>query len=45
MTAVLGGDADHAVELLTAHYRQTAEVILQDKQIFAELDGAEDAAS
>jgi DNA-binding GntR family transcriptional regulator len=45
MTAVLSGDADRAVELLTAHYRQTAEVILQDKQIFAELDGAEDAAS
>ncbi|SFL79810.1 transcriptional regulator, GntR family [Bradyrhizobium sp. NFR13] len=43
MTAVLGGDADRAVELLTAHYRQTAEVILQDKQIFAELD--EGAAS
>jgi DNA-binding GntR family transcriptional regulator len=43
MTAVLSGDADRAVDLLTAHYRQTAEVILQDKQIFAELD--EGAAS
>jgi hypothetical protein len=33
------------VDLLTAHYRQTAEVILQDKQIFSELHEGEDAAS
>jgi DNA-binding GntR family transcriptional regulator len=45
MAAVLSGDADHAVDLLTAHYRQTAEVILQDKQIFSELHEGEDAAS
>jgi DNA-binding GntR family transcriptional regulator len=37
MTAVLSGGADDAVALLTAHYNQTAEVILQDEQIFPEL--------
>ena len=37
MDAVLKGDADGAVALLTAHYTQTAEVILQDEQIFPEL--------
>ena len=37
--AVLSGDADHAVELLTAHYNQTAAVILQDERIFPELRG------
>ncbi|MDB5618171.1 GntR family transcriptional regulator [Tardiphaga sp.] len=36
MNAVLSGNADHAVDLLTTHYRQTADVILQDKQTFAE---------
>jgi DNA-binding GntR family transcriptional regulator len=45
MDAVLSGNADHAVDLLTAHYRQTAEVILQDKQIFSELHGSEEASS
>jgi DNA-binding GntR family transcriptional regulator len=45
MDAVLSGNADHAVDLLTAHYRQTAEVILQDKQIFSELQGGNDAVS
>jgi DNA-binding GntR family transcriptional regulator len=44
-SAVLSGDADRAVDLLTAHYRQTAEVIFQDKQIFSELHEGEGAAS
>ncbi|KRR02339.1 GntR family transcriptional regulator [Bradyrhizobium valentinum] len=38
MSAVLSGDADAAVILLTAHYNQTAEVILQDQRIFPELN-------
>lgn len=38
-TAVLSGAADDAVALLAAHYNQTAEVILQDEQIFPELRG------
>ena len=38
MNAVLSGDADAAVTLLTAHYNQTAEVILQDQRIFPELN-------
>jgi DNA-binding GntR family transcriptional regulator len=38
MSAVLSGGADEAVALLTAHYRQTAEVILRDQRIFPELD-------
>jgi DNA-binding GntR family transcriptional regulator len=42
MTAVLSGGADDAVALLTAHYNQTAEVILQDEQIFPELRNATD---
>jgi DNA-binding GntR family transcriptional regulator len=37
MDAVLKGHPDAAVALLTAHYTQTAEVILQDEQIFPEL--------
>jgi len=39
MTAVLRNDTDAAVALLAAHYDQTAEVILQDQQIFPELRG------
>jgi hypothetical protein len=34
MNAVLSGDADAGVALLTAHYKQTAEVILGDELIF-----------
>ena len=37
MEAVLSGDADLAVKLLTAHYQRTADVILQDEAIFPEL--------
>jgi DNA-binding GntR family transcriptional regulator len=37
--AVMRGDADAAVKLLTAHYRTTADVILQDEAIFPELRG------
>lgn len=37
MSAVLSGRTDEAVALLTAHYRQTAEVILRDQRIFPEL--------
>jgi DNA-binding GntR family transcriptional regulator len=37
MSAVLSGGTDEAVALLTAHYRQTAEVILRDQRIFPEL--------
>nr|WP_315837057.1 GntR family transcriptional regulator [Bradyrhizobium prioritasuperba] len=37
MNAVLSGDADAAVTALTAHYTQTAEVILRDERIFPEL--------
>jgi DNA-binding GntR family transcriptional regulator len=37
MSAVLSGETDQAVALLAAHYRQTAEVILRDQQIFPEL--------
>ncbi|MGY3550497.1 DNA-binding GntR family transcriptional regulator [Bradyrhizobium sp. USDA 4472] len=35
--AVLNGDPDKAVKLLTAHYQRTADVILQDEAIFPEL--------
>lgn len=35
--AVLSGDSDLAVKLLTAHYQRTADVILQDETIFPEL--------
>jgi DNA-binding GntR family transcriptional regulator len=35
--AVMSGNADEAVKLLTAHYRKTADVILQDEAIFPEL--------
>jgi DNA-binding GntR family transcriptional regulator len=35
--AVMSGDADEAVKLLTAHYQKTADVILQDEAIFPEL--------
>jgi DNA-binding GntR family transcriptional regulator len=37
LSAVLSGGTDQAVALLTAHYRQTAEVILRDQRIFPEL--------
>jgi DNA-binding GntR family transcriptional regulator len=37
MNAVLSKDAEVAVALLTTHYGRTAEVILQDEQIFPEL--------
>jgi DNA-binding GntR family transcriptional regulator len=37
MNAVLNHDADQAVALLTAHYTQTAEIILEDERIFPEL--------
>lgn len=37
--AVMSGNADQAVKLLTAHYRKTADVILQDEAIFPELRG------
>jgi DNA-binding GntR family transcriptional regulator len=37
MDAVLNHDADQAVALLTAHYRQTADIILGDERIFPEL--------
>ena len=36
-SAVLSGRANEAVALLRAHYKQTAEVILQDRRIFPEL--------
>jgi DNA-binding GntR family transcriptional regulator len=35
--AVLSGDADLAVQLLTRHYQATADVILPDETIFPEL--------
>ncbi len=38
MNVVLSGDADAAATLLTEHYNQTAEVILQDQRIFPELN-------
>jgi DNA-binding GntR family transcriptional regulator len=37
MAAVLSGKTDDAVALLTAHYQQTADVILRDQRIFPEL--------
>ncbi|WP_299719297.1 GntR family transcriptional regulator [Tardiphaga sp.] len=37
LNAVLSKDAEVAVALLTTHYGRTAEVILQDEQIFPEL--------
>ena len=36
LDAVLAGDADNATALLSAHYEQTAQVILGDEQIFAQ---------
>lgn len=36
-TAILSGDPELAVKLLTAHYQKTADVILQDETIFPEL--------
>jgi DNA-binding GntR family transcriptional regulator len=36
-SAVLRGDTEEAVELLSAHYQRTADVILQDEAIFPEL--------
>lgn len=36
-TAVMCGNTDEAVRLLTAHYQKTADVILQDEAIFPEL--------
>jgi DNA-binding GntR family transcriptional regulator len=41
MTAVLSGRADEAVALLTAHYQQTANVVLRDQRIFPELRDGE----
>ena len=38
--AVLQGDADRSVALLTAHYSGTAEVILKDASIFSDDQGA-----
>jgi DNA-binding GntR family transcriptional regulator len=37
VNAVMNGNADEAVKLLTAHYQTTADVILQDEAIFPEL--------
>lgn len=37
MSAVLSRGTDEAVALLTAHCKQTAEVILRDQRIFPEL--------
>jgi len=37
MSAVLSGGTDEAVALLTAHYQQTAEIVLRDQRIFPEL--------
>lgn len=42
--AVMSGDAEEAVRLLTRHYQTTAEVILQDEGIFPELRLAKDPA-
>lgn len=39
VTAVLAGDVEAAVAQLTAHYRQTADVILGDGEDFAERGG------
>ena len=39
--AVMSGDPDRAVKLLTAHYQKTADVILQDEAIFPELRKAQ----
>ena len=36
-SAVLSGKPEEAVALLSAHYKKTAEVILQDQRIFPEL--------
>ena len=44
MNAVLNHDADQAVALLTAHYSQTAEIILEDERIFPELSGKSESA-
>ena len=42
-SAVLSGDSELAVKLLTAHYQKTADVILQDETIFPELRALEKA--
>ena len=44
MDAVLKHDVDQAVALLTAHYTQTADIILGDERIFPELSGDGQAA-
>jgi DNA-binding GntR family transcriptional regulator len=33
--AALAGNADEAVRLLSAHYRETADIILADARLFA----------
>jgi DNA-binding GntR family transcriptional regulator len=43
--AVLSRDADLVVNLLTAHYQRTADVILQDESIFPELRRAEKSSA
>ena len=44
MTAVLSRQTEDAVALLTAHYKQTAEVILTDQRIFPELHHSDEFA-
>ena len=44
MTAVLSRQTEDAVALLTAHYKQTAEVILTDQRIFPELHHSSELA-
>jgi DNA-binding GntR family transcriptional regulator len=44
MNAVLNRDADQAVALLTAHYTQTADIILGDERIFPELSARDETA-
>jgi DNA-binding GntR family transcriptional regulator len=43
--AVMSGNADEATNLLTAHYRKTADVILQDEAIFPELRREQSSAA
>ena len=38
LDAVLTGDAEHASDLLAAHYRETADIILADRTLFAATD-------
>jgi DNA-binding GntR family transcriptional regulator len=45
LEAVLSGDADKAVDLLTSHYTATAEVILEDKGIFPDAHTEPDLVS